>query len=133
MRKLLAAAALAGSIAGGLALVPVAAQASTASTASSPIHRWGNYFSGDHKAYAFGQSWKSNGKVYTRWNGRDFFARRGYVWFRYFSNGGFHSFYRPFDGSHGETWSRRGVSQVYTYTCYGSSPTANCGSSHRIY
>ncbi|MEV0592106.1 hypothetical protein [Nonomuraea cavernae] len=137
MRKILAAAALAGSIATGLALA-APAQAATATVAApasaqpAPVHKWGKYYSSNHKAYNYGYTWKSKGKVYTKWYGKESTSKHGYVWFKYYSNGSWHKFYRKWNGSHSETWSRSGVKKVYTYTCWGS-PSKYCGSSHRIY
>ncbi|MEU8246959.1 hypothetical protein [Nonomuraea sp. NPDC048916] len=141
MRKVLAAAALAGSITTGLALAAPAQAATATVTAtlaapaaaqSAPVNKWGKYYSSNHQAYSYGHTWKSNGKVYTKWYGKESTSEFGYVWFKYYSNGSWHKFYKKWDGSHSETWSRGGIKKVYTYTCW-SSPTKYCGSSHRIY
>ncbi|MGP3914861.1 hypothetical protein [Nonomuraea sp. 10N515B] len=137
MRKVLAAAALAGSIAvTGLAVAAPAAQAATAtqtaaSTATS-MGNWGKYYSSNHKAYTYGKTWKQNGKVYTKWYGKEFTAKHGYVWFNYYSGGSWHKFYRQWDGSYSETWSKHGIKKLYTYTCWGGK-FSYCGSPHRIY
>ncbi|MGN9836506.1 hypothetical protein ACTMTI_00155 [Nonomuraea sp. H19] len=136
MRKFLAAAAFAGSIAvTGLAVAP-AAQAATATqsaaaTATS-VSNWGKYYSSNHKAYTYGKTWKQNGKVYTKWYGKESTPKKGYVWFKYYSGGSWHKFYRGWDGSYNETWSKKGVKKLYTYTCW-ESPRKYCGASHRIY
>ncbi|MFI6596550.1 hypothetical protein ACIBHX_09880 [Nonomuraea sp. NPDC050536] len=131
MRKVLAAAALAGSVAlTGLAVAAPAAQASTASQTS--VHNWGKYYSSNHKAYDYGYTWESHGRVYTKWYGKEFTPKYGYVWFKYYSGGSWHKFYRKWDGSYSETWSGSGIKKIFTYTCWGS-PTSYCGASFRIY
>src|ERR1700754_273406 len=98
MRKVFAAAALAGSIAvTGLAVAP-AAQAATAPAAAAATAtsagNWGKYYSSNHKAYTYGKTWKQNGKVYTKWYGKEFSPKHGYVWFRYYAGGSWHKFSR---------------------------------------
>ncbi|MFC4111465.1 hypothetical protein [Nonomuraea zeae] len=141
MRKVLAAAAFAGSIAlTGLA-VATAAQAATttqsaaqsaAQTATS-MGNWGKYYSSNHKAYTYGKTWKKNGKVYTHWYGKEFTPKKGYVWFRYeYGNGSTGKRFYSWNGSYNSTWSLKGVKKLYTYTCWGGK-FKYCGSVHRIY
>ncbi|MEW9546748.1 hypothetical protein [Nonomuraea sp. NPDC050783] len=137
MRKLFAATALAGSLAvTGLAMAAPAAQAATAgaqtaATSASSVHSWGKYYSSNRKAYTYGKTWKKGNRVYTHWYGKSH-AKRGYVWFRYYSGGSWHSFYRGWNGSHHEQWSQPGIKKLYTYTCW-SAPKKYCGPVHRIY
>ncbi|WP_101783558.1 hypothetical protein [Nonomuraea indica] len=137
MRKILAAAALAGSVLTGLALTAPVAQAATAPVAAAsqtaPVHKWGKFYSADHKAYTYGYTWKSKGKVHTKWYGKEFTKRAGWVWFRYeLHGGGGGKFALKWDGSHTGTWSKKGIKKLYTYTCWGGKFTA-CGKVHRIY
>ncbi|MFB4282957.1 hypothetical protein ACBJ59_47190 [Nonomuraea sp. MTCD27] len=136
MRKVLAAAAFAGSIAvTGLAVAP-AAQATTATTtatqATGSMGSWGKYYSSNNKAYTYGKTYKSGKKVYTRWYGKEYSPKYGYVWFKYYSGGKWHKFYRKWNGSYDKTWSGKGISKIYTYTCWGGKDKY-CGSAHRIY
>ncbi|MER6943597.1 hypothetical protein ABT294_06180 [Nonomuraea sp. NPDC000554] len=96
------------------------------------MHNWGKFYSSNHKAYTFGSTYASHGKVYTKWHGKESTPRLGYVWFKYYSNGGWHTFSRKWDGTHSESWSGRGITKVYTYTCWGSASTF-CGKVYRIY
>jgi hypothetical protein len=133
MRKFLAAAALTGAIAAGLAVAPTAAQASTTTAAAQQVvNNWGKYYSNNHKAYTYGQTWKSHGKVYTHWYGRESTPKHGYVWYKYYSGGSWHKFYRDWNGSYNETWSKLNIQKLYTYTCWGS-PSSYCGKVYRIY
>ncbi|NUP02345.1 MAG: hypothetical protein HOW59_30925 [Nonomuraea sp.] len=135
MRKVLAAAALAGSFAvTGLAVAPAAqaATATQATTQATSSSNWGKYYSSNHKAYTFGRTYKSHGKVYTHWYGRESSPRSGYVWFKYYSNGSWHQFYKGWNGSHDETWSGRGIKKIYTWTCWDGR-FKYCGGQHRIY
>ncbi|MEU4509920.1 hypothetical protein AB0G05_10520 [Nonomuraea wenchangensis] len=135
MRKMFAAAALAGSIAvTGLTLAAPAAQAATQTTAStaSSVKSWGKYYSSNRKAYTYGKTWKSGSRVYTHWYGKESTPKKGYVWFKYYSGGSWHSFYRGWNNSYHETWSQPGIKKLYTYTCWGG-PTKYCGPTHRIY
>ncbi|GAA2644235.1 MULTISPECIES: hypothetical protein [Nonomuraea] len=132
MRKFLVAAALAGSVATGLAVAP-AAQAATVE-ASASTGGWGKYFSSDGKAYTFGKTFKSHGKVYTQWHGVDKFGgKRGYVWFEYYKGGHWNKFSQGWDGKHSGSWNGKGIKKIYTYTCWGSSKFDNCGKKFRIY
>ncbi|MEO3874869.1 hypothetical protein ABGB18_39300 [Nonomuraea sp. B12E4] len=132
MRKVLAAAALAGSVAvTGLAVAP-AAQAATATTAGASIGNWGKFYSSNHKAYTFGKTWKQNGRLYTKWYGKEFSPKHGYVWFRYYSGGSWHKFSRGWNGSYSETWSKGGIQKLYTYTCW-EGRFKYCGAPRRIY
>lgn len=135
MRKMLAAAALAGSMTvTGLALAP-AAQAAPATTqaTSASAGNWGKYYSSNKKAYTYGKTWKFNGKVYTKWYGKEFTSKRGYVWFRYeYKNGKTGKHVYRWNGSHQHTWSKRNIKKLYTYTCWGGAGKY-CGSVHRIY
>ncbi|MBF8192366.1 hypothetical protein ITP53_43140 [Nonomuraea sp. K274] len=134
MRKVLAATALTASIAfTGLAVAP-AAQAATAGTATqaTSIGNWGKYYSSNHKAYTFGKTWRLNGKVYTKWYGKEFSPKRGYVWFKYYSGGSWHKFSRDWNNSYSEIWSKSSITKLYTYTCWGGKFTF-CGAAHRIY
>ncbi|MFI6293362.1 hypothetical protein ACIBEJ_17355 [Nonomuraea sp. NPDC050790] len=133
MRKFLVAAAIAGSVAGGLALAP-AAQASTDTSSSAGF--WGSYFSSNGKAYAKGKTFKSGGYVHTAWAGKEKFGgdkKYGYVWFEYYKGGSWHKFYRHWNGSGGGTWKAKGIKKMYTYTCWGKQPNHYCGGKHRIY
>lgn len=141
MRKFLAAAALAGSMAAtGLAIAPAAsaatAPATTQATASASFANWGKYYSSNKKAYTYGKTWKFHGKVYTKWYGKEFTSKRGYVWFQYvYKHGkglksGKH-FY-GWNGAKTGTWSKKGIVRLYTYTCWGG-PTKYCGAKHKIY
>ncbi|MEV0380452.1 hypothetical protein [Nonomuraea sp. NPDC050643] len=139
MRKTLAIAALAGSMAvTGLALSPAAqattqsaAQAATAGTQS--YGSWGKFFSSDRKAYTYGKTWKSGGKVHTKWYGVDKSGgKKGWVWFEYYQNGGWHKFNKSWDGKVVGSWSGRGIKKVYTYTCWAGK-FDNCGKKYRIY
>ncbi|MEQ4714975.1 hypothetical protein [Nonomuraea sp. B19D2] len=133
MRKILAAAALAGSIAvTGLAVAPAAQAATATASTTTSISKWGKYYSSNHKAYTYGMTWKKNGKVHTHWYGKEFTPKKGYVWFKYYSGGSWHKFVEDWDGSYHATWSKRGIKKLYTYTCWGS-PSTYCGSVHRIY
>ncbi|MFG1696196.1 hypothetical protein [Nonomuraea sp. NPDC049309] len=138
MRKALAITALAGSMTvTGLAMTP-AAQAATqtaaaASAASSAGTSWGKFFSSDHKAYTFGKTWKSHGKVFTKWYGVDGRGgKKGWVWFEVYQNGRWVRFDKAWDGKVVGTWSGRGISKVYTFTCWAGK-FDNCGRKHRIY
>jgi hypothetical protein len=141
MRKTLAMATLAGSMAvTGLALTPAAqatTQATTASatsaTQSTAFKSWGKFFSSDHKAYTFGKTWKSGGTVFTKWYGVDKAGgKKGWVWFEYYKNGGWHKFNRSWDGKVTGSWSGRGIKKVYTFTCWAGK-FDNCGKKYRIY
>ncbi|MFI9589653.1 hypothetical protein [Nonomuraea sp. NPDC052265] len=125
MRRIFAAAALAGSIAvTGLAAAPAAQAASSGG--------WGTFYAGNHKADTHGRTYRSHGKIYTHWYGRESTPKFGYVWFRYYANGSWHQFSRKWDGSHDETWSGRGIKKIYTWTCWGGSFNY-CGDRHRIH
>lgn len=131
MRKFLVAAAIAGSVATGLALSP-AAQATTDTSSSGS---WGNYFSSNGKAYTYGKTYKSGGYVHTYWYGKEKFAgdkKYGYIWFEYYKNGSWHKFYRHWDGKGSDHWFQKDIKKIYTYTCW-SSPSKYCGGKHRIY
>ncbi|MCK2220149.1 hypothetical protein MF672_041085 [Actinomadura sp. ATCC 31491] len=138
MRKTLAMATIAGSLAlTGLAVAP-AAQATTAgaqqaATAGTGVHTWGRFFSSDHKAYTFGRTWKQGGKVYTKWYGVDKpGGKKGWVWFEYYSKGSWHRFNHAFDGKVVGTWSGHGIKKIYTFTCWAGK-FDNCGKKYRIY
>ncbi|MBF8189389.1 hypothetical protein ITP53_27370 [Nonomuraea sp. K274] len=138
MRKTLATVALAGSMAvTGLALSP-AAQATTESTATTATAahyggNWGKFFSSDHKAYTYGKTWKSGGKVFTKWYGVDNRGgKKGWVWFEYYQNGGWHKFNQAWDGKVTTGWSGRGIDKVYAFTCWAGK-FDNCGHKYRIY
>ncbi|MGI5268970.1 hypothetical protein ACQEUU_07465 [Nonomuraea sp. CA-218870] len=136
MRKIIAAAALAGSMTvTGLALAP-AAQASAApaaTQASATAGTWGKYYSSNKKAYAYGKTWSFKGKVHTKWYGKEFTSKHGYVWFRYeYKNGRTGKHFYRWNGSTGHTWSKSNIKKLYTYTCWGGA-TKYCGSVHRIY
>ncbi|MFI6476509.1 hypothetical protein ACIBH1_01180 [Nonomuraea sp. NPDC050663] len=133
MRKILAAAALTGSIAlTGMAVAP-AAQAATAAPSTS-AGSWGKYFSSDGKAYTFGNTFKKSGVVHTYWYGVDKkFGKKGYVWFWYYKNGHWFKKLYSWDGKTGKQhWSGHGIKKIYTYTCWGGSHS-NCGGKHWIY
>ncbi|MFI9559921.1 hypothetical protein [Nonomuraea endophytica] len=134
MRKFLVAAAIAGSVASGLALAP-GAQASVDTSSSAGF--WGPYFSSNGgKAYAKGRTFKDNGYVHTTWSGKEKFGgdkKYGYVWFEYYKGGSWHKFYRHWNGSGGDSWKAKGIKKMYTYTCWGKKPNHYCGSKHRIY
>ncbi|MFI6505198.1 hypothetical protein [Nonomuraea typhae] len=133
MRKFLVAAALAGSVATGLAFAP-AAQAATETATSAGS--WGPYFSSNGKAYAKGTTFKRGGYVYTSWSGKEKYKgdnKYGYVWFDYYKGGKWHSLYRKWDGFGGNTWKDKGIKKIYTYTCWGGHAKAYCGGKHRIY
>jgi len=140
MRKVLAAAAFAGSIAlTGLAVAPAAQAApATASVTASVTHatsagNWGKYYSSNKKAYTYGKTYKFGGKVYTKWYGKEFTAKRGYVWFRYeYRNGSTGKHFYSWNGSAKHTWSKKNIKKLYTYTCWGGK-FKYCGSVHRIY
>ncbi|MBB6346465.1 hypothetical protein ACWGH8_14010 [Nonomuraea muscovyensis] len=137
MRKTLAIATLAGSMAvTGLALTPAAQAATTTTattTASQQVVTWGKFFSSDHKAYTFGRTWKSGGKVHTKWYGVDKAGgKKGWVWFRYYQNGAWHTFNKSWDGKVVGTWSGRGIKKIYTYTCWAGK-SDNCGRTYRIF
>ncbi len=136
MRKIFAATAIAGSLAAtGLALAPASAQASATVTvqAASSAGNWGKYYSSNKKAYTYGKTWKSGGKVYTHWYGKETTSRKGYVWFRYeYKSGQTGKHFYGWNGSHDHTWSKRNIKKVWTYTCWGGKFTF-CGSAHRIY
>jgi hypothetical protein len=141
MRKILAAAALTGSLAAGLALTAPAAQAATATataaapaaTQTAPVAKWGKFYSKNKKAYTYGYTWKSKGKVYTKWYGKESTPKAGWVWFRYeLHGGGGGKFALKWDGSHSATWSKKGIKKLYTYTCWGGKFTY-CGKVYRIY
>ncbi|MEQ4719595.1 hypothetical protein [Nonomuraea sp. B19D2] len=129
MRKTLAIIALAGSMAvTGIAMTP-AAQAATQSTTTV---KWGKFFSSDDKAYTFGKTWQAGGKVFTRWYGVDKVGgKKGWVWFEYYQNGDWHKFSRSFDGKAVEGWHGRGITKVYTFTCWAGK-FDNCGRKYRI-
>ncbi|WP_433440443.1 hypothetical protein [Nonomuraea sp. CA-141351] len=133
MRKTLAITALAGSMAiTGIALTP-AAQAATESTSYSMGTSWGKFFSSDHKAYTFGKTWKAGGQVFTKWYGVDKVGgKKGWVWFEYYQNGGWHKFNRSFDGKVVGSWHGRGIKKIYTFTCWAGK-FDNCGRRYRIY
>ncbi|MFG1704433.1 hypothetical protein ACFLIM_14680 [Nonomuraea sp. M3C6] len=136
MRKALAIATLAGSMAvTGIALTPAAQAATHTTTASqsSTGGNWGKYFSSDRKAYTFGKTWKSGGKVFTKWHGVDNRGgKKGWVWFEYYQNGRRHTFNKSWDGRVVGSWSGRGIERVYTFTCWAGK-FDNCGHKHRIY
>ncbi|MEV5895997.1 hypothetical protein [Nonomuraea fuscirosea] len=133
MRKTFAIAALAGSMAlTGLALSPAAAQASTTTTTHAGTS-WGKFFSSDHKAYTFGKTWKSHGKVFTKWYGVDKVGgKKGWVWFEVYQGGHWKRFNKSWDGEVVGAWSGRGVEKVYTFTCWAGK-FDNCGKKYRIY
>ncbi|TDC05735.1 hypothetical protein E1267_18705 [Nonomuraea longispora] len=129
MRKTFAIAALAGSMAvTGLALSPAAAQATTHSTTT-----WGKFFSSDGKAYTFGRTWKSHGKVFTKWYGVDKVGgKKGWVWFEVYRNGRWTKFNKAWDGKVTGAWSGRGIKKAYTFTCWAGK-FDNCGKKYRIH
>ncbi|TDD25491.1 hypothetical protein [Nonomuraea diastatica] len=134
MRKALAVAALAGSMAvTGLSLSPAAAQAATTAATTSSTVSWGKFFSSDHKAYTFGKTWKSHGKVFTKWYGVD---KRGgkqaWVWFEVYQNGHWKRFNKAWDGKVAGAWHGHGIKKVYTFTCWAGK-FDNCGRKYRIY
>ncbi|MFC5832327.1 hypothetical protein [Nonomuraea insulae] len=138
MRKVLAATALAGSIAlTGLAVSP-AAQAATAAAgsttqAATSQGSWGKYYSSNKKAYTYGKTYKQGYKVYTHWYGKEYSPKKGYVWFRYeYKGGGTGKRFYSWNGQYDHTWSIKGISKLYTYTCWGGK-YKYCGSVHRIY
>ncbi|WP_219470927.1 hypothetical protein [Nonomuraea rhizosphaerae] len=142
MRKSFAAAALVGSMAlTGLALAPTA-QAATQSQAQSQatvsagtitIVNWGKFFSSDRKAYTTGRTWKSGGVVHTTWHGFDKVGgKKGWVWFEYYKNGGWHKFNRSWDGKFTGGFNLKGAKKVYTFTCWAGK-FDNCGRKFRIY
>jgi hypothetical protein len=137
MRKVLAAAAFAGSIAiTGLAVAPAAQAATTTQSAAqtaTSMGNWGKYYSSNHKAYTYGKTWKQNGKVYTHWYGKEYTPKQGYVWYRYeYKNGSTGKRYYSWNGSYDAIWSLKGIKKLYTYTCWGGKYTY-CGPVHRIY
>ncbi|AQZ66901.1 unnamed protein product [[Actinomadura] parvosata subsp. kistnae] len=132
MRKVLAATALAGSMAVAALAVSPAAQAATTATVSASSSGWGKYYSSNNKAYTYGKTYKSGGKVYTHWYGKESSPKHGYVWFKYYSGGKWHQFYRHWNGSYDATWSGRGIKKIDTWTCWGGKHKY-CGSHHRIY
>ncbi|UBU14353.1 hypothetical protein [Nonomuraea gerenzanensis] len=138
MRKVLAATALAGSMAfAGLTLAPAAQAATTAAPVSATqatgsLGSWGKFYSSNKKAYTYGKTYKSGQKVYTHWYGKEYTPKYGYVWFKYYSGGKWYTFYKKWNGSHHGVWSGKGIKKVYTWTCWGGKHTY-CGSRHRIY
>jgi hypothetical protein len=129
MRKTFAIAALAGSMAvTALAVAPAAAQASSYSTTS-----WGKFFSGDGRAYTFGKTWESGGKVFTKWYGVDRRGgEKGWVWFEVYRNGHWKRFNQAWDGRVAGAWQGHGIRKVYTFTCWAGK-FDNCGKKYRIY
>ncbi|MGW0478578.1 hypothetical protein [Nonomuraea sp. NPDC003214] len=137
MRKIFAATAIAGSLAAtGLVLAPAAtAQASPATSvqAASSAGAWGKHYSSNKKAYTFGKTWKAGGKVFTKWYGKEFTAKRGYVWFRYeYKNGRTGKHFYGWNGSQVHTWGKGNIKKLWTYTCWGGA-AKYCGAAHRIY
>ncbi|TMR94726.1 hypothetical protein [Nonomuraea basaltis] len=138
MRKTLALATLAGSMAvTGLALTPAAqaaTQTATAATQSTTTTvKWGKFFSSDGKAYTYGKTWKQGGKVYTKWYGVDKVGgKKAWVWFEFYQNGSWHKFNKSWDGKVVGAWSGRGIKKVYTFTCW-EGKFDNCGRKYRIY
>ncbi|RVX38506.1 hypothetical protein EDD27_0818 [Nonomuraea polychroma] len=136
MRKILAMATLAGSMAvTGLALAPAAqAQAATqTTTAATTAVKWGKFFSSDHKAYTFGHTFKQGDYLYTKWYGVDKTGgKKGWVWFEYYQNGGWHKFNRAWDGKVVSSWKGKGIKKIYTFTCWAGK-FDNCGKKYRIY
>ncbi|AQZ68487.1 unnamed protein product [[Actinomadura] parvosata subsp. kistnae] len=140
MRKTLATAALAGSMAvTALALSPAVAHAATptatTTTAASTVTvvKWGKFFSSDRKAYTYGKTWASHGKVFTKWYGVDRpGGKKGWVWFEYYQNGSWHKFNKSWDGEVVGAWSGKGIKKVYTFTCWAGK-FDNCGKKYRIY
>ncbi|TDD25746.1 hypothetical protein [Nonomuraea diastatica] len=138
MRKALAIATLAGSMAvTGVALTP-AAQAATQSAATTTAAAsytgvsWGKFFSSDRKAYTFGKTWKKHGKVYTKWYGVDKHGgKKAWVWFEVYQNGRWKRFNKAWDGKVVGSWSGRGVKKAYTFTCWAGK-FDNCGRKYRI-
>ena len=136
MRKTLAIAALAGSMAvTGLAVAPAAQAATQTSTTASTatVVKWGKFFSSDRKAYTYGKTWKSHGKVFTKWYGVDKFGgKKGWVWFEVYQDGHWRKFNHAWDGKKVGAWSGKGIGKVYTYTCWAGK-FDNCGKKYRIY
>ncbi|MFC4113286.1 hypothetical protein [Nonomuraea zeae] len=134
MRKTLAIATLAGSMAvTGLALTPAAQAATQTASQSASSKSWGKFFSSDHKAYTFGKTWKSGGTVFTKWYGVDKVGgKKAWVWFEFYKNGSWHKFNRAWDGKVTGSWSGRGIKKVYTFTCWAGK-FDNCGRKYRIY
>ncbi|MGI5273255.1 hypothetical protein ACQEUU_29185 [Nonomuraea sp. CA-218870] len=138
MRKTFAIAALAGSMAvTGVALSPAAQATTTATTATTATVTssgdWGKVFSSDRKAYTFGKTWKRHGKVFTKWYGVDKRGgKKGWVWFEYYKNGNRHRFTKAWDGKVVGAWSGRGITKVYTFTCWAGK-FDNCGRKYRIF
>ncbi|MFI7697931.1 hypothetical protein [Nonomuraea sp. NPDC049480] len=135
MRKTLAIAAFVGSMAvTGLAVAPAAQAATQAGTTTTTTgSSWGKFFSSDHNAYTFGKTWSKGGKVYTKWYGVDKKGgKKGWVWFEYYQNGGWHKFNRSWDGKVAGAWKGHGIKKVYTFTCWGGK-FDNCGKKYRIY
>ncbi|MEV0195229.1 hypothetical protein [Nonomuraea sp. NPDC050691] len=135
MRTTLAAAALAGSAAiTGLTLSPAAAQATprTATQSAATGVSWGKFFSSDHKAHTFGRTVKHGGKVHTTWHGVDMAGgKRAWVWFEVYQNGHWRTFDHSWDGKTTGVWSGRGITKVYTFTCWAGK-LDNCGRKYRI-
>lgn len=138
MRRTLTTMALVGSMAiTGIALTPAAQaatqSATTVATTTQSAGHWGKFFSSDRKAYTFGKTYKHGGSVFTKWHGVDKVGgKRGWVWFQYYKNGGWHKFNRSWDGKKTGAWGGRGIKKIYTYTCWAGK-FDNCGRKYRIY
>ncbi|NUW33192.1 hypothetical protein HTZ77_17390 [Nonomuraea sp. SMC257] len=132
MRTTLAAAALAATAAiTGLTLSPTTAHATTTSATTGVV--WGKFFSSDHKAYTFGKTVKHGDKIRTTWHGVDKpGGKRAWVWFEIYQNGHWRSFNHSWDGKTTGVWSGRGITKVYTFTCWAGK-NDNCGRKYRIY
>lgn len=141
MRKTLAAAALAASMAGTVIALAPAAQAAAqpqatvtaASQSTGSTKHWGKFFSADRKAYTFGKTYKKHGVVYTTWHGVDKVGgKRSWVWFEVYQGGAWKKFNRSWDGKVTGSWKGAGIKKVYTYTCWAGK-FDNCGKKYRIY
>ncbi|MFI6395050.1 hypothetical protein ACIBHY_52755 [Nonomuraea sp. NPDC050547] len=131
MRKLLAATAIAGSIAAGLAIAPAAnaQSATTAAQSQSGIVAWKKLFSSDGKAYTRGVVQKTGPGVWRiSWKGFDKAGgKKGYAWFRYQKNGQWKSRVTAWDGVTGiRQFELRGIKKLFTYTCWAGKAD-NCG------
>ncbi|NJP98985.1 hypothetical protein HCN51_57885, partial [Nonomuraea sp. FMUSA5-5] len=97
------------------------------------VVKWGKFFSSDRKAYTYGKTWASHGKVFTKWYGVDRpGGKKGWVWFEYYQNGSWHKFNKSWDGEVVGAWSGKGIKKVYTFTCWAGK-FDNCGKKYRIY
>ncbi|NRQ30831.1 hypothetical protein HII36_03120 [Nonomuraea sp. NN258] len=136
MRKLLAATALAGSIATGLVLAPAAQAAQATQTVTATQAQAGqsapkfHYYSYKDQHSSFKGYWyKKNkryyfgGDLFQRHHKRDYYS---YVWVKWYDGSGFHQTYYKTKG-HVHFGDKQFKRDLDFRVCWGKQPTQGCG------